>query len=178
VAGLDIVCLTYQENMDTRTVPNATVRVNEEVVANSVQIAKGELREFTESPSAYVSFAHQVNDTDPLTVELTHPGIDSNKWPHWRMGVRVNARVDPNGLRVCRVTARRSPAPTRPAPPERPLPGSGSARSGGAPPPSRPPPIRLPAPDCPARVTPSAVHSPSGSREGRGSPSDCRRSGT
>lgn len=91
IKGLSLKIRTEHENLDRRSKVYATVKANGEVVAKEVVVAAGEVGEDNDHAEVTVDFDKNVPDAAKFTIELTHPGIDGNSDPHWRMTFSVNA---------------------------------------------------------------------------------------
>ncbi len=90
IKAVKVVLRTEFDNLDTQTKVYVTIRDGEEVLANQIQVAQGEVAENTTHDEVLVPLTRFVSTARTLTIEITHPGIPSNGQPHWRMTFAVS----------------------------------------------------------------------------------------
>jgi hypothetical protein len=91
IKGLLLRMRTENENLDRHTEVLATIKANGQIVAKSVNVARGEYPESTDMPDVTIPLNVTVPESASFTIELVHPGTPGNSDPRWRMTFTVFA---------------------------------------------------------------------------------------
>jgi hypothetical protein len=67
------------------------------------------VEEWQDHAPAPIPFARLLDSPTGLSIELKHPGIDSNADPHWRMNFTLEAVTKGGRRRSCLLTLQSSP---------------------------------------------------------------------
>lgn len=109
VIGLVINLNTMNENLDIRTSVFADVYQGNDLLAQDIRIATGEVEEWQDHAPAPIPFVRSVANPTGLAIELRHPGITGNADPHWRMNFTLEAVTLRGQRRMCLLTIQSSP---------------------------------------------------------------------
>jgi hypothetical protein len=109
IVGLVINLKTMNENLDIRTSVFADIYQGDQKLAEDIRIATGEVEEWQDHAPAPIPFIKSAVSPTGLSIELKHPGIDSNPDPHWRMNFTLEAVMKTGQRRSCLFTIQSSP---------------------------------------------------------------------